>query len=83
MDGKANQVEGGLEDQSIAAQDLALGLVVQNAITMQDVTQRQGSSVKTTAEAIQALKIGNGRFFSGHQTPNGFSALERRAQILT
>lgn len=83
MNGKANQVEGGLEDQSIAAEDLELGLVVQNAITMQDVAQRQGSTIKTTAEAIQALKIGNARFFSRHQTPHGFSALARRAQILT
>ena len=83
MNGKANQVEGGSEDQSIAAQDLDLGLLVQNSITMRDMAQRKGPSIKTTAEAVQALKIGNARFFSGHQLPQDSSPLKRRAQIIT
>lgn len=82
MNGKANQVEGGPEDQSIAAQDFELGLVVQNSITMKDVAQRKGPSIQTTVEAVQALKIGNARFFSGNQLSQDFSALERRSQIL-
>lgn len=83
MNGKANQLEGVPEDQPITKQDLERVLVIQNGITMKDVAQLKAPSVKTTAEAILALKIGNARFFSGHKVPHDFSALERRTQILT
>lgn len=83
MNGKANQLEGVPEDQPITEQDLELNRVLKNGITMKDVAQLNAPSVKTKAEAILALKIGNARFFSGRRLPLDFSALERRAQILT
>lgn len=83
MNRKANQLEGYPEDQPIMEQDLQLSLVAQSDITMKDVAQIKAPSVKTKAEAILALKIGNARFFSGRRLTYDFSALERRAQILT
>lgn len=82
MNEKANQLEAVPEDQPITKQDFDLGLVVQSGITMKDVAQLNPPSVKSTAEAILALKIGNARFFSGHKLNCDFSAVERRAQIL-
>ncbi len=78
MNGKVNQLEGVREDQPITEQDLERVLVLQNGITMKDVAQLKAPSVKTTAEAILALKIGNARFFSGSKLTHDFSALERR-----
>ena len=82
MNGKANQLGPVPEDQPITEQDLDLGLVVPSGITMKDVAQIKPPSIKSTAEAILALKIGNARFFSGHKLNSDFSAVERRAQIL-
>ena len=83
MNGKANQVEGLLEDQSVIEQDLELGRVFKTNLTMREVAQLKAPSIKTTEEAILALKIGNARFFGGQRLPSDFSAVDRRAQILT
>ena len=82
MNEKANQLEAVPEDQPITKQDFDLGLVVQSGITMKDVAQLNPPSVKSTAEAILALKIGNARFFRGYKLTREFSAVERRAQTL-
>lgn len=82
MNGKANQLEGLLEDQSVIEQDLELGRVFKTNLTMREVAQLKAPTIKTTEEAILALKIGNARFFGGQRLPSDFSAVERRAQIL-
>ncbi|HEY9638625.1 MAG TPA: carbonic anhydrase [Coleofasciculaceae cyanobacterium] len=83
MDGKANHLEGILEDQSLVEQDLELGRVFHTNLTMRDVAQLKAPAIKTAEEAILALKIGNARFFSGRRVPSDFSAVARRAQIIT
>lgn len=81
--GKANQLESLPEDQQAEEQDLELARVFQSGITMKEVAQLKSPTIKTAEEAILALKVGNARFFSGGRTPHDFSAIERRAQILT
>lgn len=83
MDGKGNHSEGILKDQSLTEQDLELGRVFQTNRTMREVAQLKTPSIKTSEEAILALKIGNARFFSGRALPSNFSAVDRRAQLLT
>jgi len=83
MNRNANQLEGILEDQSLSEHELELGRVFHTNLTMRDVAQLKSPTIKTTEEAILALKIGNARFFSGRRLPTDFSAVERRAQILT
>src|ERR687886_2083959 len=83
MNRNANQLEGILEDQSLSEHELELGRVFQTNLTMRDVAQLKSPTIKTAEEAILALKIGNARFFSGRRLPTDFSAVERRAQILT
>jgi carbonic anhydrase len=83
MDGKANHSEGILEDQSLLEHNLELGRVFRTNLTMRDVAQLKAPTIKTSKEAILALKIGNARFFSGSKLSSDFSAVERRAQILT
>lgn len=83
MDGKANHSEGILEDQSLIEQDLELGRVFHTNLTMTEVAQLKAPTIKTSEEAILALKIGNARFFSGRKLPSDFSAVERRAQVIT
>ena len=83
MNRKANQVEGVSEEQSITAHDLNLSRLLQTGITMKEMAQLKAPSINTTEEAVLALKLGNARFFSGRRFPTDFSALERRAQILT
>lgn len=83
MDGKANHSEGILEDQSLVEQDLELGRVFQTNLTMREVAQLKAPTIRTSEEAILALKIGNARFFSGRRLPSDFSAVERRAQVIT
>lgn len=82
MNRKPNQVEG-VSEQPITDQDLNLSQWLQTGITMKDMAQLKAPSVNTTEEAVLALKLGNARFFSGRRQPIDFSALERRAQILT
>jgi carbonic anhydrase len=82
MNGKANQVEGIVEDQSLIEQDLELGRVFKTNLTMREVAQLKPPTIKTAEEAILALKIGNARFFAGQRLPSDFSAVERRAQTL-
>jgi carbonic anhydrase len=83
MDGKANHSEGILEDPSITEQDLELGRVFQTNLTMREVAQLKAPTINTSEEAILALKIGNARFFSGRRLSSDFSAVERRAQVIT
>lgn len=83
MDGKANHSEGIVQDQSLVEQDLELGRVFQTNLTMRDVVQLKAPTIKTSEEAILALKIGNARFFSGRRLPSDFSAVDRRAQVIT
>jgi len=79
MDAKANH----LEDQSVLEHDLELGRVFQTNLTMREVAQLKAPTIQTAEEAILALKIGNARFFSGTQVPSDFSAVDRRAQVIT
>ena len=83
MDGKANHSERIVEDESLTEQDLELGRVFHTNLTMREVAQLKAPTIKTTEEAILALKIGNARFFSGRRLPSDFSAVERRAQVIT
>jgi carbonic anhydrase len=83
MDGKATYSEGIVEDQSLIEQDLELGRVFQTNLTMREVAQLKAPTIKTSEEAILALKIGNARFFSGRRLPSDFSAIARRAQVIT
>ncbi len=92
MNGKAYQDQGVPETQLIIEQeeyqqllenDLELSQVLQSGISMKEAAQIKPPSVTTTAEAIRALKVGNARFFSGSRIPSDFSAVQRRAQILT
>ncbi|MBW4542867.1 MAG: carbonic anhydrase [Symplocastrum torsivum CPER-KK1] len=79
MDGKAHH----LEDQSVLEHDLELGRVFQTNLTMREVAQLKAPTIQTAEEAILTLKIGNARFFSGTQVPSDFSAVARRAQVIT
>ncbi len=83
MDGKANHSEGIVQDQSLIEQDLELGRVFETNLTMREVAQLKAPTIQTSEEAILALKIGNARFFSGRRVPSDFSAVERRAQVIT
>lgn len=83
INGTENQVESIWEDPQTMEQDLELDQVFQHGITMKEVSQLKSPTIQTLEEAILALKIGNARFFSGSRTPLTFSAIERRAQILT
>ena len=83
MDGKANHSERIVEDESLTEQDLELGRVFHTNLTMREVAQLKAPTIKTIEEAILALKIGNARFFSGRRLPSDFSAVERRAQVIT
>ncbi len=83
MNGTVNQLQGRLENQLVMEQDLELGRVFQTNLTMKEVAQLKAPSIETAQEAILALKIGNARFFSGHRLPLDFSAVERRAQVIT
>ncbi len=49
---------------------------------MKDVSHLKAATITTAEEAIQALKVGNVRFFSGSRLPSDFSAVDRRAQII-
>lgn len=82
MDGEANHREGILEERSLVEQDLELGRVFHTNLTMREVAQLKAPTIKTSEEAILALKIGNARFFSGRRLPLDFSAVERRAQVI-
>lgn len=83
MDGTANHSESLLEDQSSIDHNLELGRVFRTNLTMREVAQLKTPTIKTREEAILALKIGNARFFSGQRLPSDFSAIDRRAQLLT
>ena len=64
MNGKPNHLEGAA-GQLITEKDLQLNQVLKTGITQKDVAQISAPTVKTAAEAVIALKIGNTRFFSG------------------
>jgi carbonic anhydrase len=83
MDGKANHSEKILEDQSLIEHHLDLDRVFRTNLTMREVAQLKDPTIQTREEAILALKIGNARFFSGQRLPSDFSAIDRRAQLLT
>jgi len=83
MDRQANHLEGILENQSLIENDLDLGRVFKTNLSMREVAQLKAPTIKTAEEAILALKIGNARFFGGQRLPSEFSAIDRRAQILT
>jgi carbonic anhydrase len=83
MDRQANHLEGILEDQSLIEKDLELGRVFKTNLSMREVAQLKAPTIKTAEEAILALKIGNARFFGAQRLPSEFSAIDRRAQILT
>lgn len=83
MDGKANHSEKILEDQSLIEHNLDLDRVFRTNLTMREVAQLKAPTIQTREEAIVALKIGNARFFSGERLPSDFSAIDRRAQLLT
>lgn len=83
MNRKFSELESIPALQQTREQDLELAQVFQTGITMKEVAQFKSPTIKTVEEAILALKIGNARFFSGHRTSLDFSAVERRAQILT
>jgi hypothetical protein len=75
MNKKVNQLEELLEDQSLAEHDLELGRVFKSNLSMKDVSQLKAPNIKTTEEAILALKIGNARFFNGIRVPLIFQRL--------
>lgn len=83
MDRQANHLEGILENQSLIENDLELGRVFKTNLSMREVAQLKAPTIKTAEEAILALKIGNARFFGAQRLPSEFSAIDRRAQILT
>ena len=83
MSQTANQFQEVPENQPITEQELDLSRVIKSDLTMKEVAHLKAPSITTTAEAIRALKIGNARFFSGTRLPIDFSAVQRRAQILT
>jgi carbonic anhydrase len=83
MDRQANHLEGVLENQSLIENDLELGRVFKTNLSMREVAQLKAPTIKTAEEAILALKIGNARFFGAQRLPSEFSAIDRRAQILT
>lgn len=53
------------------------------APTMEEIARNTDPPVSTPDEALQRLKRGNARFFSGEGTAHGESANARRAQIMT
>src|SRR4028118_2245709 len=83
MDRQANHLEGVLENQSLIENDLELGRVFKTNLSMREVAQLKAPTIKTAEEAILALKIGNARFFGAQRLPSEFSAIDRRAQILS
>ena len=83
MDRQANHLEGILENQSLIKNDLELGRVFKTNLSMREIAQLKAPTIKPAEEAILALKIGNARFFGAQRLPSEFSAINRRAQILT
>ena len=55
---------------------------VRGGATMEEIARLREPSVRTPAEALRMLKVGNSRFFGGHAKRPELSAAERRAQIL-
>ncbi|RJF72917.1 carbonic anhydrase [Deinococcus cavernae] len=55
---------------------------IRRGASMEDIADLKASSVSTPEAAIQALKDGNARFFSGNASRPELGANERRAQII-
>lgn len=83
MNTKTEYLQNTLEDETITQQELDISRVLQTDITMKEVAAYKPPKISTSTEAVRALKVGNARFFSGQRLPSDFSAVQRRAQILT
>lgn len=70
------------EDVAAEEMEARIADIVKRGATMEEIARLRESAVRTPAEAIRKLKIGNSRFFSGITNRPEISALERRAQIL-
>lgn len=55
---------------------------IRRGASMEDIADLKQADIQTPAEAIQALKDGNARFFSGAAARPELGANERRAQIM-
>ena len=55
---------------------------VRRGATMEEIAQLREPTVRTPAEALRMLKVGNSRFFGGNARRPELAAAERRAQIL-
>ncbi|GAQ19980.1 carbonic anhydrase [Deinococcus grandis] len=74
MDASAPQIAADLERRILDA--------IRRGASMEDIADIKESDVATPDAAIQSLKDGNARFFSGQATRPEMSANERRAQIM-
>ncbi|AWN24369.1 carbonic anhydrase [Deinococcus irradiatisoli] len=55
---------------------------IRRGASMEDIADLKPADVRSTEEAIQALRDGNARFFSGQSSRPELGANERRAQIM-
>jgi len=57
--------------------------LIKRGATMEQVALLKDPTANTPAEALELLKAGNSRFYSGHPQPAGVAANARRAQIIS
>lgn len=76
-----------LTAQQETAQELEIsalvGELIKRGATMEEIARFKDSAADTPHEALQALKFGNTRFYSGTPQHTSLAANERRAQIIS
>jgi carbonic anhydrase len=66
----------------LSSRDMAIEEIVKRGASMEEIAQLKEPVAGTPSEAIQALKRGNSRYFSGYPSVQNMSPIERRAQTL-
>ncbi|SFQ57982.1 carbonic anhydrase [Hymenobacter arizonensis] len=69
-------------EAELSRMDPALAQAIRQGATMEEIAALRDPVATTPEQALEALKSGNARFFSGQAKRPGLSANERRAQIL-
>ncbi len=84
----ARGAEAGASDADVAAVAAALSTeqiiaeLIKRGATMEQIALLKDPTANTPGEALQALRLGNARFYSGTPQRTSASANERRAQIM-
>ncbi|WP_426061097.1 carbonic anhydrase [Hymenobacter sp. B1770] len=70
-------------EAELSRMDPALAKAIRQGATMEEIAALKDPVATTPEKALEALKTGNARFFSGQAKHPGGAANERRAQILS